>query len=441
MTRSLWHPKKGSLIGFLAAWMFGGIWGLVLLILCFQYGMLLWNLGSAQDQRLASAISNYSEATADVAEYRTSDPVDARRLTGMLEIESYPWPLTLTSLDKPVLYVSHIRGVLVRAAVVLREDKSRSPSDLPGRVLVQMTVPWHERIPSLSLFCSSNLSLTWLIGLAIGASTVIASGLLIAKQWLDITLQTPSQSFSETEQCHCEPNELQAFFSNARSMNRIQQDWVEEQRRFLDNASHQLRTPMAILLNQIQSAIAQDVPIKEVLPKMLNTTQRATHLIEQLLSLSKVEQFKRKGDLQPLALSVAAKSAVMDLSPLIAAKRLNFSLEGDGATVLADSLLLSELLKNLLTNAIHHTPRNGNMGIHLRNSVAHQGLVIWDEGPGIDLDLKDRLFQPFVASAGGTGLGLSICLQIAQAMKAEVRIFNRVKDGKTVGVDAVISWG
>jgi two-component system sensor histidine kinase TctE len=68
-------------------------------------------------------------------------------------------------------------------------------------------------------------------------------------------------------------------------------------------------------------------------------------------------------------------------------------------------------------------------------------LVIWDEGPGIDSDLKDRLFQPFVASAGGTGLGLSICLQIAQAMKAEVRIFNRVKDGKTVGVDAVISWG
>jgi two-component system, OmpR family, sensor histidine kinase TctE len=430
-------PPKDSLLGFLSLWILGGVWAIALLVSGGQYLALLEQGGRHQDEYLLRVLA---QAGPDATSYRASDPKDEHVVAGTLAIEAYPWPQKLTVLDAPELYVSQVGGVLVRAIVVLREDTSSLHSGKPTRLFVQMAAPWADRIPSLAQLVSSVFSFQCFLWFSLGVTLMIASGLVVARQWLERSQQKLDLTLAGNVPWQGEPQEFRMLIARARDMHQVQQKWMDGQKRFLDNASHQLRTPMAVLRNQIQSALAEDVPIKDVLPQMLETTQRATHLIEQLLSLSKVEQFKRTGELNPIDLHAAAKSVAMDLSPLIAAKRLNFSLEGQGVHVPADPLLLSELLKNLLTNAIHHTPRNGRLGIDLRNSEAQRGLVIWDEGPGIDDGLQDRLFQPFVASAGGTGLGLSICLQMAQVMGAHVRLFNRVKEGKTVGVDAVVSW-
>jgi two-component system sensor histidine kinase TctE len=97
-------------------------------------------------------------------------------------------------------------------------------------------------------------------------------------------------------------------------------------------------------------------------------------------------------------------------------------------------------MRNLLANAIHHTPIHGRLGVLLRDSTGRREVLVWDEGPGIDDAVRQRLFQPFSAGQGGVGLGLSICRQIAEAMGAQVTLFNRMDAGQVIGVDAVVAW-
>ena len=80
------------------------------------------------------------------------------------------------------------------------------------------------------------------------------------------------------------------------------------------------------------------------------------------------------------------------------------------------------------------------MGVLLRAFSGHVDMVVWDSGPGMDDEVQQRLFQPFSAAKGGVGLGLSICRQIAEAMNAEVHLFNRMAGERVIGVDAVVSW-
>jgi two-component system sensor histidine kinase TctE len=181
--------------------------------------------------------------------------------------------------------------------------------------------------------------------------------------------------------------------------------------------------------------------VAEALHQMLHTVDRASNLANQLLSLSKVEQLKRMGELPSVDLNATAREAVKELAPLIAAKRLDFALEGpDELMAPGDAALLGELVRNLLANAIHHAPVHGRLGLLLRHSTGRRELLVWDEGPGIDDAVRERLFQPFSAGKGGVGLGLSICRQIAESMGAEVTLFNRMDQGRVVGVDALVAW-
>ena len=174
---------------------------------------------------------------------------------------------------------------------------------------------------------------------------------------------------------------------------------------------------------------------------LVNGNFEAAWNYNQLLSLSKVEQLKRMGELPSVDLNAIAREAVMELAPLIAAKRLDFALEGpDTLWAPGDAALLGELMRNLLANAIHHTPVHGRLGVLLRDSTGRREVLVWDEGPGIDDAVRQRLFQPFSAGQGGVGLGLSICRQIAEAMGAQVTLFNRMDAGQVIGVDAVVAW-
>jgi two-component system sensor histidine kinase TctE len=304
---------------------------------------------------------------------------------------------------------------------------------------VQVAAPWTERLPGWrELFIDSPLG--WVFASALLMAGVVLSGVAIALRWLGrarSALHEPTADAAD----YAGPSELQPAVQRMRELHTSQHRWVEEQRRFLADASHQLRTPMAVLRTQLQSAIAGDVPAAEVLPQMLHTVDRAAGLANQLLSLTKLEQLKRSGELPSLNLQAAARDAVLELAPLIAAKRLDFALEGPALSASGDPVMLGELLRNLLANAIHHAPPAGRLGMLLREDAGRIELVVWDEGPGVDDAVRPRLFQPFSAGKGGVGLGLSICKQIAEAMGASVDIYNRVADGQVVGVDAVVAWG
>jgi signal transduction histidine kinase len=228
---------------------------------------------------------------------------------------------------------------------------------------------------------------------------------------------------------------MNALLEHQRSAN-------ERQRRFLADASHQLRTPLAVLRTQLQSTA--DGAIEHRVPDLLRTVDRATGVVNQLLSQMKLDQRLARRTVWPaLRIDGIAQEAALEFSPLITARRLQFSLDAQPLAVPADAWMMGELVRNLLANAIQHTPHGAPLGIVIRRAAGLPELIVWDSGPGITDEVRERLFEPFTAATGGTGvgLGLSICRQLAQAMGADVQLFNRTDGDNGIGVDAVIRWG
>lgn len=436
------RPSRAtSLRHFLLRWLLGGLGLVMASIALFHLVAGFVNLAQAQDQRLVERLGHREASGAEVATSMDRDAafyriglVDGSWIAGDRLLEAFPWTTSLPASGEPWLYVSRRDGSPVRAAAALRHEAHGAGR----RIVVQVAEPLNARFAVWRAYPPALFG--WLGLVAAGMSLVIVTGVAMTSRWLERArraLDAPQLDLA----LYDGPSELRPAVARMQDLHVKQREWVEEQRRFLADASHQLRTPMSVLRTQLQSAIAGDVPASEILPQMLHTVDRATDMANQLLSLSKLEQIKRAGQLQTIALHAVALDAVMELAPLIAAKRLDFALEGDeklGAR--GDPLMLGELLRNLLANAIHHTPDAGRLGIVLRAYAGTVELVVWDEGQGVDDALRPRLFQAFSATKGGVGLGLSICRQIAEAMGASMEIYNRVDAGHVIGVDAVVRW-
>lgn len=238
------------------------------------------------------------------------------------------------------------------------------------------------------------------------------------------------------------PRELAPLVATLNQHLMAQQAAVDQQRRFLADASHQLRTPIAVLRTLIEGTIQGQTPAAESLPRMLSIVERATGLTDQLLSLAKAEQLIRRRNWREVSLDDVARDVAVEFAPLIARKRLDFSLQATPTVLHTDPWLLAELTKNLLANAIQHSPRKASLGIVIRRHRDDTEMIVWDHGGGVEADVMSRLFEPFMAAKSGTGigLGLSICRQIADSMDASVQLFNRIEGGQTIGVDAVVRW-
>jgi two-component system sensor histidine kinase TctE len=214
----------------------------------------------------------------------------------------------------------------------------------------------------------------------------------------------------------------------------------ERQRRLLGDASHQLRTPLAVLRTVLQSTPPQT--LGERRDELLRTVDRTTAVVDEMLARMKLDQRRAEGGAAAaLRLDEAAREAAIEFAPLIGARRLHFALEATAVEVRADAWMLGELVRNLLANAIRHTPGEGTLGIVVRAVPLGPELIVWDSGPGLREGARERLFEPFAAaSGGGIGLGLSICRDLAQAMGAQVELFNRTDGHRATGVDAVVRW-
>ena len=428
--------RPGSLRTFHALWLGAGALACLLLAIAWQATALYRDTASAQDARLASHVARLSAMAAPTvappALLRIGTP-DGERLSGETALPPYPWPEELRYGQTPALYYAHARGRLVRVAACLL------PAGAAAQPLVlQVAEPLGLRLPTAAQMVSG-----WLPGVSFAIAAMLAvaaAGAAWSRRWTLRAAEGLEAAGSEPPPQYQGPAELRRAFLKMQALHTENRRWVDEQRRFLADAAHQLRTPMAVLRTQLQTALLQGGDLQPTLQAMVHTVDRATGLANQLLSVSKLEQLKRDGQLRPISLTAAAREAVIELSPLIARKRLDFSLEGDEVQAQGEPMMMGELLRNLLANAIHHSREGARLGVVLRSGLPWSELVVWDEGESIDSGLSPRLFTPF-ASKGGVGLGLSICRQLAQAMGANVSLHNRMEDGRIVGVDAVVAWG
>jgi len=217
---------------------------------------------------------------------------------------------------------------------------------------------------------------------------------------------------------------------------------LEHQKRFVRDASHQLRTPLAVLKTQVQSARRGDVDASTALAEIDHTVTRATELANQMLALAKVEQLKHQGDAPVLDWAPVVRAVALDLSALVAARHLDFELTMDDrpALVRAHEWALRELTRNLLHNAIKHSPAGSRLAVRLAMPAGEACLTVADSGPGIAEELRPRLFEPFAAGGAqaGSGLGLAICREIVTNLGGSVTLVNRVHGGRIDGLDATV---
>lgn len=299
--------------------------------------------------------------------------------------------------------------------------------------LVEAILGWHL----LGVHASIWIELLIRLGLGMGLAELCWYLLHRPLQELQQALTT-GQSASQSDL----PREWVPLLETVQRILRLQREAIDRQREFLADASHQLRTPLAVLRAQLQGIQSGELAVPDTLPKMLATVDRSSLLVQQILAVAKVEQLVAQAEWQPVNLEEVARDACLECGPLIARKGLDFSFEAVPVRLHTNTWMLGELLRNLLSNAIHHAPHGSAIGLVVRVLPVHAEIIVWDNGGGIDEAVRDRLFEPFQSASGasGVGLGLSICRQIAQSMHAQVNLYNRVQDQRIVGVDAVVRW-
>ncbi len=221
------------------------------------------------------------------------------------------------------------------------------------------------------------------------------------------------------------PRELQPLLEATNGVMQRLSTLLEHRKRFVRDAAHQIRTPLAVLKTQTQSALRGDLEAREALVEIASTVDRATALANQMLSLAKVEQLRQQPELPAVAdWAQVVRELALEMAPLVAAKHLDFDIETMPAPVQAHAWMLSELARNLLHNAIRHTPEGGSLSVRVESGDGQARLTIADTGPGISEELRQRLFQPFSAGdvRSGSGLGLAICQEVVRALGGGIRL-------------------
>jgi two-component system sensor histidine kinase TctE len=215
---------------------------------------------------------------------------------------------------------------------------------------------------------------------------------------------------------------------------------IGTQKHFLADAAHQLKTPLAGLRTQAELAqreidAGQQDPrsLKRSLQQIAHSSQRAAHMVNQLLAMARAEDKESAQRQQHVRLARLAREVVRDFVPRAMDKHIDLGYEGpdgdDSATgMIGQPLLIRELIRNLVDNALHYTPSGGVVTVRVTSDPFGQVVVLQveDSGPGIAEAERDLVFQPFYramdAQADGSGLGLAIVREIATQHNTTVTV-------------------
>ena len=208
----------------------------------------------------------------------------------------------------------------------------------------------------------------------------------------------------------------------------------------LADAAHQLKTPLAGLRTQaefaqreIDAGRSDPAELKRSLQQISLSSQRAAHMVNQLLAMARAEDKELAAQRLEVNLAEIAMETVRDFVPRAMEKRIDLGYEGPDAEqtrlrTLGHPLLMGELIRNLVDNALLYTPSGGTVTVRVVEDPFGQVSVLQveDSGAGIAEHERDKVFQPFYRALGtnvdGSGLGLAIVREIAQQHEAEISL-------------------
>jgi two-component system sensor histidine kinase TctE len=206
---------------------------------------------------------------------------------------------------------------------------------------------------------------------------------------------------------------------------------IAAQQRFIADAAHQLRTPIAGLKTQTELALRQSDPaaVQDTLRKLQTATEQSARLVNQLLSLARAEPGAKHGHAaERLDLARLARETTTEWVPRALARSIDLGYDGEegAAWIEGDPFLARDMLGNLLDNAIRYTQRGGQVTVRVAASTDSVVLSVEDNGPGIPEQERERVFERFYRVLGtgteGCGLGLAIVREIALSHGAQVAL-------------------
>ena len=333
-------------------------------------------------------------------------------LAGDLILPSLSIPITA---DQPVFSNESIDSKAIRMVSL------QVPGTLPEKVYIHVAETLNKRqdmmIDILLADLIPQIVLTLLISLLFFEA--INHGLApLHKLAKDISQRSPSDLspipethvFAEVRALTDTINDLLGKLSAA----------IASQQRFIANAAHQLRTPLAGLKLQADRAQREDnvITMRPALSQIQNSADRVSHMITQLLALARSGPIEGSHQFERVDLYNLVKNECIEWVPKALEKNieLSFDTAEQSHFIHGDKVLLTELLANLLDNAITYGHKQGNIIVRLTNQPI-LCLSIEDDGPGISTFEKDRIFERFYripgSSGNGCGLGLAIVKEIA----------------------------
>ncbi len=328
----------------------------------------------------------------------------------------------------PIFYEQLYRGEVVRLAAL----RAMLPAGRPVTALIQVaeTVRGRKAL-TRKLVDRALVSLVLLILFA-GALVwfAVKRGLAPLRQLSSEVAERSASDLDPLQPRHV-PEEVSPLIQAINQLMARVRDTLAGQRRFIADASHQLRTPLAVLRTQAELALHQEElgPIKAAVAQLRDRSQATSHLVNQLLSLARAEPASETASATALVdLTAIAREACSALVPEALRRQIDLGFDGSQpAFIRGQGYLLREMIANLVENGMRYGAPQGTVTvIVLAPDLGSVILVVEDDGPGIPEHERKHVFERFYRIPGspgeGAGLGLSIVREIARAHGAPVEL-------------------
>lgn len=361
------------------------------------------------------------------------------------------WKLTILS-SSIVAVTSFVIYILLGITTVSEMNKIQSavmenmdniePAELQGAVMI---------VPDLSSIFYNGKNLFWLKSFGITFIVVVIAGFVtyrlvdkflepitdLKNRMKEVNVQNLSKQI-EVKETGDEIEEITVSFNDM--IIRLSRLFGEE-KSFLQNAAHELRTPLAVLKTKIDVFKKNENNTIEDYQKMLASVteynDRMSHLVQMLLQIQESQTVERKDEINIYDL---IDEVIMDLSIYIDEKHLSVTEEGDRAQIIGSDLLMYRVFYNLIENAIKYNVDGGYINVLINENEDDVVIKIEDSGRGIESD-KKKIFEAFYRErrtaneSNGVGLGLHLVKQIIELHSGTIE----VKDGEKVGTQFIVT--
>lgn len=372
---------------------------------------------------------------------------------GLVELGNADLPLPAQPLEPgvPRFYDATYFGETLRLAAFSRpitthaDNAGSAPTHPPSHVLVQVGESLQSRQEFTRRFVQRA---------ALRDSLVLALMLLGTAGTLAVALRPLARMAHDVEQRTAEdlapiaaehlPADIRPLVQAVNQHMQRNQALVRQQREFLDDASHQLRTHLTTLQMQIDCARREPdaAEVQNTLAALAAEISRATRSTQQLLALGRSDTAALT--LAPLDLPALLRTVALELLPLARSRQMDLGIQPPSstyATAVADGDLMREALRNLAANAVTYCPAGSTVTLCAAGDLLGWSLRVEDNGPGLTSGelsaLGTRFRRGTAANAPGSGLGLSIARSIAERHQGTLRLENR-EQGR--GLIATVWW-